>query len=100
MELVIHTSYGYVDSDFAKRRWDKDFIEKVKRGDVQYSDIFGDPVKLAVVSIPDDATDYWVINYDGSEGVFYCVDGGIYFTGTENCRIFEDSSRYTEREII
>ena len=100
MELVIQTSYGCIDSECAKRRRDPDFIEEVKRGKIKYPDVFGSPVEFAVVSIPDDATDYWVISYDGSEGVFYCVDGGIYFTGTENCRIFEDSSSYTAREII
>lgn len=35
--------------------------------------------KLEIVEIPDEATDYYIDEYDGLESVIYVVDGKIHF---------------------
>ena len=37
----------------------------------------GDFAKLCVAEIPDEATDWMIIDYDGLETVYYVVDGKI-----------------------
>ncbi len=38
----------------------------------------GHCARLAIVDIPDEATDWEIDEYDGSEGVIYVLDGKLY----------------------
>ena len=91
MKLVINASYGgfsikpeiineygfdqpnslYYNKD---DRTNEKLIELIESG-IDCSDEYSD---LAVVEIPDEATDYYINEYDGAESVLYVVNGKIY----------------------
>ncbi len=94
MKLVINTCYGgfgikpeiikkygfnkrdLLDYRYEKEsRTDKKLIELIESG----VDCNGTCSKLAVVEIPDEATDYYIEEYDGAENVLYVLDGKIHF---------------------
>lgn len=66
------------DTDF---RADKNLIKLIEEKGSYY--VSGVCAELEVVEIPDSATDYTVIEYDGVEDVLYVVDGKIYFLSDE-----------------
>ena len=84
MKLVVNESYGgfglgvaeefedFVDkfADEMSGRTDEELVAFVEN----HSDECGD---LAVVEIPDGATDWEIEEYDGWESVIYVVDGKI-----------------------
>ena len=39
----------------------------------------GDCAELHIVEIPDDCTDYYIDEYDGSESIIYVKDGKLYW---------------------
>ena len=56
-------------------REDEKLIALVESG----VDISGMCAKIVVVEIPDEATDYYINEYDGNEEVIYVIDGKIRF---------------------
>jgi hypothetical protein len=82
MKIVINVEFGGFGYDVAEKF--EDFVYK-------YSDDRTNPEliqfvenqpeecgQLAVVEIPDNATDYMINEYDGLESVIYVVDGKIH----------------------
>lgn len=59
--------------DLEDDRTNAKLIELIESGE----DVNGDYSNLAVVEIPDDATDYKINEYDGYESVYYVLDGKI-----------------------
>ena len=58
-------------------RFDPNLIALVESGE----DINDDYSDLAVVEIPDNATDWFIDEYDGSEQIIYVVDGRLHWVG-------------------
>lgn len=79
MKIVINTAYGAITDESAALRTDPQFIEDVESGRFvgRETSAWGSTETLRVVEIPDDATDYRVVNYDGCELVIYVRDGMI-----------------------
>ena len=91
MKLVINTCYGgfSVKPEIRKKyglkkcdRWssndfrtDKKLIELIESG-IDCNDTCSE---LQIVEIPDEATDYYVEEYDGAETVLYVINGKIQF---------------------
>lgn len=93
MKIAINTSYGGITAESAKLRKDPKFIEDVESGRFvgRPQDAWGKNLEtLAVVEIPDEATDMMVVNYDGIEGVIYVCDGLMFCVTAPNCRIFHE----------
>ena len=84
MKVVINTSYGAISSESERRRFDAHFIELVETGRFvgQVNEFGGYAETLKVVEIPDCATDYKIVEYDGCEGIFFVVNGKLYYTGS------------------
>ena len=93
MKLVINARYGgfilsneaveklqkikgteRINLDDDKTRADKDLVNVVEELGSKASGNLSD---LRVVEIPDEATDYYIENYDGVETVHYVIDGKI-----------------------
>lgn len=94
MKVVINTSYGSIPKEIKEKRYDVDFIKEVEDAGgfgLKVKDDYCDII-LKTVEVPDYATDFRIVNYDGVEGVIYCYNGKIYFTGAMACAlsIFED----------
>lgn len=66
--LGLRNSYDYV------YRTDKRLIELIESG----MDCSGRFADLEVVEIPDEATDWEISEYDGSEEIIYVLDGLIH----------------------
>lgn len=87
MKIVINVNYGgfSLPIDFCEKydmdeyddisRTDKRLIEFIESHENGVKVRFG---KLFVEEIPDNATDYMIIDYDGAESVYYVLDGKIY----------------------
>lgn len=84
MKLVINTCFGgfginpsiagkYGFDEYSESRTNKKLIELIEHG----VDCNGSCSELKVVDIPDEATDYKIIDYDGSEDVLYVINGKI-----------------------
>lgn len=86
MKIVINKCYGGyslseealatlgIQCDEGVKRTDSRLVEIVEADPEAASGVFA---KLAVVEIPDEATDYHVDEYDGFESVIYVVDGKL-----------------------
>jgi hypothetical protein len=84
MKIVVNTCYGGIElSEYAHTildlnhddfRTDPNLISLVERSPEKAS---GGYSKLAVVEIPDDATDYMINEYDGAEDVIYVLNGKL-----------------------
>ena len=90
MKIVINKCYGGfgisdeyeeklgVDSwDMQTLRTDERLINAVEEDPEGVSDTYA---ALRVVEIPDEATDYYIDEYDGMESVIYVVDGKLHWT--------------------
>ena len=86
MKIVINVCFGgfsikeeianqYGFNNYSESRTNKKLIELIESG----VDCNGYCAKLAVVDIPDQATDYFIDDYDGCERIVYVVDGKIHF---------------------
>ena len=85
MKIVINTCYGgFGLSEYAKTilspnhidsRTDPNLIALVEKNSKKASEKFF--AELAVVEIPDDATDYMINEYDGAEDVIYVLNGKL-----------------------
>jgi len=93
MKIVINTSYGAITEESAKLRKDPKFIEDVETGRFVGRVIenvpFGYAETLAVVEIPDNATDMMIVDYDGIEGVIYVCDGMMFCVTAPGCEVFD-----------
>lgn len=87
MKVVLNTSYGHITEESEKLRFNKQFIEDVESGRfvgrVVEGSWGGYAETLRVFEIPDNATDFKIVNYDGAEGIFYVVDGKLGFKGCD-----------------
>lgn len=84
MKIVINEAYGGITDESAALRIDPQFIEDVESGRFvgRIVEKWGYAETLRVVEIPDDATDYRIVNYDGYELVIYVRDGMICYAPT------------------
>lgn len=94
MKIVINADYGRITEESEANRLNDKFIEDIESGRfvgrVVEGSFGGYAETLKVIEIPDDITDYKIVNYDGAEGVFFVLDGKIYFKGCEESyRIFQ-----------
>lgn len=88
MKIVINECFGgfglseeamnilKIDDDYGIDRADPALIKVVEELGDRAS---GCCAKLAVVEIPDEATDYDISEYDGAESVIYVVNGKIHY---------------------
>lgn len=94
MKIVINTSYGGISSQTAALRRNPQFIEDVLSGRfagrVNFSAGFAET--LRVVEIPDDVSDYKIINYDGAEGIIYVQDGNLCYVGSDEAKCIFDNN--------
>lgn len=90
MKLVVNKCHGVfnINSDITKKyglnninlldsnecHTNKKLIELIESG----IDCSGNCSRLIVVEIPDEATDYYIEEYDGLESVIYAVDGKVH----------------------
>lgn len=79
MKLVINTAYGGIFPETAARRTDPQLIADVESGRFvgHVNERWGHAECLRVVEIPDEATDYQIFNYDGTEMVVYVLGGKL-----------------------
>ena len=88
MKLIINTCYGgfSVSKEWAERlgihnhdeenlRYNAELISAIEAGE----DVNGACANLEVVELPDNCTDYYIEEYDGSESVIYVVDGKLHW---------------------
>lgn len=89
MKIVINKCYGGFElseevtkelgyrecDDSLTVRTDPRLIKKIKE---KQPGVSGEFAKLAVVTIPDEATDWMIHDYDGMESIWYVVDGKIH----------------------
>lgn len=89
MEMVLNRCYGSFDiSDWAQGVLGLDSKWEIERTDPRlitlvkkYRDaVNGKCANLRVVEIPDEATDWELMEYDGMETVIYVVDGKLHRT--------------------
>ena len=86
MKIVINNDYGYRSDETQQLRTDPKFIEDVESGRFvgHVNEHWGGAETLRVIEIPDEATDYMVVNYDGVEGVIYVLDGKLHLVPEDN----------------
>ena len=70
--------YGF-KSNYNVDRTDPKLIELIESG----AHVSGRSSHVILESIPDEATDWTIIEYDGSEDVIYVLDGKIHWAGRE-----------------
>ena len=73
MKMVINTSWGAISEESAKLRRDPKFIEDVESGRFvgRINERLGYAETLKVVDIPDYATDFLIVDYDGQENSYH-----------------------------
>lgn len=90
MKIAINYSYGGFDlkeSIIKKYGFDPDIAYNyISRTDLKLIeliesgvDVADESCKIKIVSIPDKATDWTIIEYDGAEDVIYVLDGKIHW---------------------
>lgn len=87
MKLVINTEYGgfSIPEPFCKK-YGLSPYDHITRNDERLVNFVGEDGYeiwlgfLEVVEIPDNATDYFIDEYDGLERVIYVVDGKLHWT--------------------
>lgn len=86
MKVVINDCFGgfSINREIAKQHFDGKWYE-IKRTDPTLIKLIesgvccdGSNAELKVVEIPDEATDWRIIDYDGAEHILYVVDGKIH----------------------
>ena len=86
MKVVINDCFGgfSINHEIAKQYFDGEWYE-IKRTDPTLIkliesgiDCNGSSAELKVVEIPENATDWRVIEYDGAEYIIYVVDGKMH----------------------
>ena len=92
MKVVINVNFGgfRLKKDIAKKygwdgwdvnRTDQKLIELIESGINVSADEYEDEdySPIQVVNIPDEATDWKIIEYDGAEEIIYVLDGKMYY---------------------
>lgn len=86
MKMVVNRCYGGfcaseevvkrlgLESPYSADRYDSKLIDIIEHDLCPYNGAFA---SLEVVEIPDEATDYYINDYDGIESVLYVLDGHI-----------------------
>lgn len=69
--------YGWFDHYNQALRSNQKLIAAVERYGIE--EACGKHAKLEITEIPDEATDYYVNEYDGMETVIFVVDGKLHF---------------------
>ena len=69
----LHPNYFEIEPD---ERVNPFIIEELEK---YPEDASGDCASVCIVEIPDEATDYYIQDYDGYEDVLYVLDGKIHF---------------------
>ena len=69
--------FGLSEADEKTIRFDPNLITLIESGE----DINDDYSDLVVVEIPDNATDWFIDEYDGSEEIICVVDGMLHWVG-------------------
>ena len=88
MKIVVNKCYGGfgISDEYEEKlgvdswdilRTDKRLVNAVEKDPEGVSDTYA---TLRVVEIPDEATDYYIDEYDGMESVIYVVDGKLHWT--------------------
>ena len=90
MKMIINTCFGGfgVREDVEKKlgldnidedeiRTNPELIAMIEAGE----DVNGYCAELEVVEIPDDATDYYLDEYDGMESIIYVLNGRLHWVG-------------------
>lgn len=95
MKIVINNDWGQISKESAALRTNPKFIEDVETGRFVGRVMGTYAETLRVIEIPDEATDYMVVEYDGVEGVIYVVDGKLHYAPKDNeiTRIFVDKTQ-------
>lgn len=87
MKIIINANYGgyHVPEEIVellglRSRWDGDnHAVRTNPLFIQWVEAHKGETELAVVEIPQGATDYMFQEYDGLESVIYVLDGKIHF---------------------
>lgn len=83
MKIVINATYGaYIVPDYVRdalqcRVWDSSLAVRTSEAFLTYVREHPED-DFAIAIIPDDATDFMIQEYDGSETVYYVQDGKIH----------------------
>lgn len=81
MDIVVNRSWGsfHIPKEIADKRGFSvyDDIDRTDKELVEYAKTHDSSLK--VLSIPDEATDWDIWDYDGMETIIFVVDGKIYF---------------------
>lgn len=86
MKVVINDCFGSfsINREIAKQHFDGKWYE-IERTNPTLIDLIesgincsGPHAELKVVEIPDEATDWRIIDYDGAEYILYVVDGKMH----------------------
>ena len=90
MKIAVNTCFGgfCLDDQIAKKygldkyevsRTDPKLIELIESGiDVSPKSSYRKHPSIALITIPDEATDYRIFDYDGLESIIYVLDGKMY----------------------
>lgn len=73
-EVAKELGYGKYDDSLTVRT-DPRLIKKIEE---KQPGVSGEFAKLVVVTIPDEATDWMIHDYDGMESIWYVIDGEIH----------------------
>ena len=90
MKVIVNACFGgFSLSDFAVNALDlESAYDSISRTDPRLIELFerygserlsGTCADLAIVVIPDAATDWMITDYDGSEDVIYVLDGKLHY---------------------
>lgn len=87
MKVILNTSYGHITEETANKRFNAQLIDDVESGrfvgNVVEGSFGGNAETLKVFELPEGITDFKIVNYDGAEGIFFVLNGKIYFQGSE-----------------
>lgn len=70
-DVVLELGYDKYDTHSDKLRTDERLINMLENGE----NVGGEYSNLIVAIIPDDASDWWIDEYDGLESLYYIIDG-------------------------
>lgn len=84
MDIVVNRSWGsfHIPKEIAEKRGLSVYydIDRTDKELVNWANTNTNTSSLRVFSIPDEATDWDIWDYDGMETIIYVVDGKIHYT--------------------